>query len=559
MKYNRFTILLFFFLFVGKIAHAQKGVCINCPDGNPIPAADAILDVQSSTKGMLIPRMSARPGSPTDGLMFYNTTTDQLEFYDGTEWRSTGLWSGEKGGTINYDSKMYINSSGKIGIATNSLSGRLSFANVAEPKITLFDSGANDYGFGISSAQLNYHVSSSTKSHVFYAGGDNGNGTELLRILGTGNLKLKDNGDITGLDIIQGFDDLRFRSSASSTTNQLYIASNGNIGIANDNPGSRLSFENVLEPKITLYDGGANDYGFGISSAQLNYHVSSTTKSHVFYAGGNNGDGTELVRFRGNGNVGIGVTSPSAKLHVNGDIRVADDSDIYGLNLIEGFNDLRFRADAGATSDHMKIYSTGSVEVFGKLWSNEFHLFYGGVWQQLKKGIGDNAILTTSDGRLKNKVQPLQNALAKVKALSGIQYNWNEEALDRLYKDISVSAGPNATPEEDLKVKEAEKEKIRTKYSKAEIGFIAQEVEQVIPELVGTQDDGYKGIKYAQMTALLVEAIKEQQALIDQQKQQLQQQQTLISGFEARLSALEKGNTSNDQPKNKTSVNTEER
>ena len=41
------------------------------------------------------------------------------------------------------------------------------------------------------------------------------------------------------------------------------------------------------------------------------------------------------------------------------------------------------------------------------------------------------------------------------------------------------------------------------------IGFIAQELEQVLPELVFTNDvDGYKGINYAEVTAVLVEAIK---------------------------------------------------
>ena len=46
-------------------------------------------------------------------------------------------------------------------------------------------------------------------------------------------------------------------------------------------------------------------YGFGISGGQLNYHVQTSGNKHVFYAGGNNGDGTELMRIQGDGNVGI--------------------------------------------------------------------------------------------------------------------------------------------------------------------------------------------------------------------------------------------------------------
>ncbi|GMH73937.1 hypothetical protein TrRE_jg8332, partial [Triparma retinervis] len=43
-------------------------------------------------------------------------------------------------------------------------------------------------------------------------------------------------------------------------------------------------------------------------------------------------------------------------------------------------------------------------------------------------------------------------------------------------------------------------------------GFIAQEVEEVLPEMVGTNELGYKSIRYIGFTSLLVEALKEQQA-----------------------------------------------
>jgi hypothetical protein len=42
-----------------------------------------------------------------------------------------------------------------------------------------------------------------------------------------------------------------------------------------------------------------------------------------------------------------------------------------------------------------------------------------------------------------------------------------------------------------------------------QLGFIAQEVESVLPELVSTDAEGYKGVAYAHLTALLAEAVKE--------------------------------------------------
>ena len=89
------------------------------------------------------------------------------------------------------------------------------------------------------------------------------------------------------------------------------------VGIGTSAPNSRLSLSpSVVEPKITLWDGGSttDHYGFGVSGGQLNYHVGSTSDAHVFSAGGKNGDGTELARFTGAGRLGIGTAAPFSML-----------------------------------------------------------------------------------------------------------------------------------------------------------------------------------------------------------------------------------------------------
>jgi hypothetical protein len=96
-----------------------------------------------------------------------------------------------------------------------------------------------------------------------------------------------------------------------------------------------------------------------------------------------------------------------------------------------------------------------------------------------------------SDKRLKTNIHDLDNALNKVLALRGISFRWN------------------MTAQKELRLNDRQ-----------QIGFVAQEVEQVIPEVVDSTGE-VKSIQYANLVALLVEAVKEQQAQLDDLRQRL--------------------------------------
>ena len=83
-----------------------------------------------------------------------------------------------------------------------------------------------------------------------------------------------------------------------------------------------------------------------------------------------------------------------------------------------------------------------------------------------------------SDLRLKKDIKPLKSALSTLGKLQGKSYRWK---------------GNN----------------------EPDIGLIAQELEKVIPELVKTDNKGYKSIVYQKLTAVLIEAVKEQQQEIN--------------------------------------------
>ena len=91
-----------------------------------------------------------------------------------------------------------------------------------------------------------------------------------------------------------------------------------------------------------------------------------------------------------------------------------------------------------------------------------------------------------SDARLKTDVRTLADALTTVQNLRAVTFRWDPAQ----FKDRTVPAG-------------------------RQIGFIAQETQRVLPEVITTDERGYLAIQYANVVPVLVEAIKEQQKQID--------------------------------------------
>lgn len=118
------------------------------------------------------------------------------------------------------------------------------------------------------------------------------------------------------------------------------------------------------------------------------------------------------------------------------------------------------------------------------------------------------SLTQTSDVRLKKSIAPLMNTLDKVIALRGVRYQWKDG-------DYSESQSSESS----------------------EIGLIGQEVESVYPELVATDSDGYVSLNYSRLTAVLVEAIKEQQQLIQQQASAFAEALQRIARIETALEA----------------------
>lgn len=119
-------------------------------------------------------------------------------------------------------------------------------------------------------------------------------------------------------------------------------------------------------------------------------------------------------------------------------------------------------------------YTTGNLK-----------LFVNGVTQGL-------VFISSSDKKFKKNIAPIKNALTTIQAIDGKTYDWNKESN----KDMNFDSGSHS-------------------------GFIAQELEKVLPHLVVTNEKGEKGVNYIELIPYLVEAIKEQQNEISDLKAQL--------------------------------------
>ena len=103
-----------------------------------------------------------------------------------------------------------------------------------------------------------------------------------------------------------------------------------------------------------------------------------------------------------------------------------------------------------------------------------------------------------SDERLKNDIVPIPGALDKVMDLQGVLFSWKDEERQDMGRQM---------------------------------GFVAQQAEHIIPEVVSLRGDQY-AMQYAPITALLVEAIKEQQQIIDQKEVEMDELKARIDRLE---------------------------
>ena len=209
---------------------------------------------------------------------------------------------------------------------------------------------------------------------------------------------------------------------------------------------------------------------------------------------------------------GIGTTTPVTRLHVKSNAATfrLEGSDHTYMEFYPQGASTRF-AWIGFPSANSNDLTISSQNPTGSLILNTNSLERFRINSSGNVGIGTsspsvrlqvagdiiaNSIAGSSDNRFKTNVLAIENPLQKVLKLRGVTFDWKtKEFPNRMFSENRA------------------------------IGFIAQEVEQVIPEVVQTENstEGFKSVQYDKVVALLVEAIKEQQKQIEQLQQKIKE------------------------------------
>ena len=260
---------------------------------------------------------------------------------------------------------------------------------------------------------------------------------------------------------------------------------------------------------------GQNSAVFGQYNDPVVSDNASVTGSSPLFIVGNGNSGVALSNaliVRKDGNIGIGTNTPSSPLEISSN----STSSLALLTLHEEEGSDFARLDFTNASGGENWTIAGRPRAAGSQASAGLNFYYsdltGNVLQLFGDGDAtlDGTLTQNSDLRLKKDIHRLTRVMDKLENVHGYQYNWKDKQSKGM-----------------------------------QLGLIAQEVQEAFPELVKEDEEGMLSVSYTNFTAVLLQAIKEQQDHINElgkncreQQSQIDQQSHRMASFEKEIKAL---------------------
>ncbi len=375
---------------------------------------------------------------------------------------------------------------------TTSANSRLSNLESTTASLNSAISNINSFTASNNIAELNLYTSS-LKGAITVSGTDvslAGNLTVLgtTTIIDSTTVNIKDNiiqlngagSANAGLVVRDATGTLTSGSLLWDTTNDYWIA--GPLGAESkllraggDNVVSSSSQINLLLPA-----------GVVSGSSQITYANISSIPAGIV-------SGSSQVSYTGLSNIPSGIVSGSSQILgvtnaqlINSNITVAGTSVALGGTVTAD----QIRTAIGTVVTGSSQITLSSTTGGGTTANVQFGSLGIGITPTNVSGeivaSGDIVAFFSSDIRLKENIQPIQNALEKVESISGNTYDWKEG-----FEELHSHKGND-------------------------VGVIAQEIEEILPQIVTNRDNGFKAVQYEKIVPLLIEAIKELSAKVKQ-------------------------------------------
>jgi hypothetical protein len=304
---------------------------------------------------------------------------------------------------------------------------------------------------------------------------------------------------------------------------RLFIADLGNVGIGTTTPSEKLHVSGDIRisdstPSVQFYNGntwkgymyhdGTDLISGNVSQENILFQTNATTIGKLNWDGltisrpgksielGSPAGGTAYLRvLDGNAPNHFNIRSNGVSISESG----TTNSGSYPFRVVQNEADFGLDIYNPVSEDHWELFAASNGSLY--LYANTN---YRGIFDATT---GDYA--SASDARLKRDVTTLEPTLANVLKLQPSRYT---------YKDNNPKG-------------------------KSSIGFIAQEVRPLFPEMVQEMDNdrdaGMLAVNYAGFSVLAVKAIQEQQEIIDQQAREIEVLSQSLEQLEARISQLE--------------------